>query len=1332
MMGINSKEHQKAFIKIDPAKLNTLNAEQVLRRLQDGFVAVHPMYWIRRYIAGADEDNALVAGCTNVSIGNVFFPRTVPCCPGGRTKPTCRRSSRILFLYFFLPCNTGYGANTAGEVFKQGKGKMHAYVVADPCPLKPCMVANGPRDLWSHWKDGAAGKEGDHDARPPMWQFSDDDQSDGEGNLGGNEDDGDEDDGDEDDGDEDDGDDEATDEDRSKSTGKSKSKGKINANSKSKGKSNTNSNSNSNTNDDSYDDARLNPSKKRKDGHHAPPPPPSPPPGRGGNKTAVNRSETARYHASVSGAAMFWHQAVGAALDGTNLNLYNVPGAESFFSTPRSWIKSTWERFQMYMPFSRHPEGNAEHGRRCMDVAAHVVIHDRDLVMVDWPAIDKNVPVWVEQLESTYKWDPSSMRPIVGRCELGAQVPLTKHDGRFTNEASHQADVNVIADLLHMAKTNKFKAQPLDYELNFMRMVAGALEGACKAAVVLGQTTTGNATAAEIVDAFNELPILLPVLRSWAKSFTNGVGVKTNPYLFCPNTALGSGRPIMLPGAVADHFERVLISRVGTTNMKKYEDALKVCLPGQRYKQYVDGRKRLNRTLNDTATKANLLFPGVRKTFKLIERDNIESTWYCPGCFKPFCKSRRNKDLDQQVRNHACTDSAGATTPDDLINAEHKDVDKYFRKREKRRQKPQKELFNGVVSGQMRKTVVNEMGGVGKSDAINDIVQHMLRTRGFNSVLHVNMTHAAKLQCVTGVTAHSLFRWDYVDKKKFFELIYHPLDDDEDSLKASVIAHINANFSNRDDKRRFMACELVVLGECYQYNIYTMRWIECFLRTIIGNGEYWGGCQVILEGDAPQTNLFTEEEDQDIIDELKRGIPNPNLFFFEDPKFFTSWQFERFSFGKDAPNMRFGKDPKLLKLVRDIQMNNFDNLSVKKGLLQGFGTKIPKYFIMEHCVMVAGAYLMHKEKCTAQQLKVWLQNPTMPKNLVNPKGKHEKPTTLLSQIVAQAVEYLEQGFLEEPKPNATNDDLWHAHIGSAHSQKQALAIITELRYELRDTKNEVDTCVLDNLYNTVVSDGNKTLSKGEVQTLLDYNPTFRDMYNNRMERIVAQEATKLWKNELVLLSRALPNQSLHMWQRMTVEGYDDSEKQELIVTVHHGPNYLDHTGRRLQRMDVDTFSIPRTNNQGKKVGGAKDYRVTVQAFPVIPAMFYTAKATTGLTLPGWVLCCNVLPGLKAGDGYLMITRATTGGKVWFVGNDFDENNVNTWQRWFKVEARAVQYVEKLNFLQDRRNDDMGGQWMSRVPLDKYTEVCRLQDGTYVFRNQLRQAKRLRESVILGI
>jgi pimeloyl-ACP methyl ester carboxylesterase len=33
---------------------------------------------------------------------------------------------------------------------------------------------------------------------------------------------------------------------------------------------------------------------------------------------------------------------------------------------------------------------------------------------------------------------------------------------------------------------------------------------------------------------------------------------------------------------------------------------------------------------------------------------------------------------------------------------------------------------------------------------------------GFNSVMHVNMTHAAKNQCVTGVTAHSLFRWDFV------------------------------------------------------------------------------------------------------------------------------------------------------------------------------------------------------------------------------------------------------------------------------------------------------------------------------------------------------------------------------------------------------------------------------------------------------------------------------------------------------------------------------------------------------------------------------------------
>jgi hypothetical protein len=69
MMGINSKAYDEAFYKVDPSSLATLDAEQVLGKLQDSIVCMHPMYWIRRYVAGLEEDEALVPDGTDVSIG---------------------------------------------------------------------------------------------------------------------------------------------------------------------------------------------------------------------------------------------------------------------------------------------------------------------------------------------------------------------------------------------------------------------------------------------------------------------------------------------------------------------------------------------------------------------------------------------------------------------------------------------------------------------------------------------------------------------------------------------------------------------------------------------------------------------------------------------------------------------------------------------------------------------------------------------------------------------------------------------------------------------------------------------------------------------------------------------------------------------------------------------------------------------------------------------------------------------------------------------------------------------------------------------------------------
>ena len=70
MMGINSKAYDNAFFKFNTAQ--DLDAGTVKEQICTGIVSVHPMYWIRRIIAGWDgECNVLDRSVTDVSIGTV-------------------------------------------------------------------------------------------------------------------------------------------------------------------------------------------------------------------------------------------------------------------------------------------------------------------------------------------------------------------------------------------------------------------------------------------------------------------------------------------------------------------------------------------------------------------------------------------------------------------------------------------------------------------------------------------------------------------------------------------------------------------------------------------------------------------------------------------------------------------------------------------------------------------------------------------------------------------------------------------------------------------------------------------------------------------------------------------------------------------------------------------------------------------------------------------------------------------------------------------------------------------------------------------------------------
>ena len=1000
--------------------------------------------------------------------------------------------------------------------------------------------------------------------------------------------------------------------------------------------------------------------------------------GRGGAPLYAQHGQTMWTAADEAGVVTMFPQGMGMSPLASNMNSFPSPLADPFVCFQQDF-ESEVQRTQVYIPSLKKAVGEVKNGYNFLEIAAHAVRHG-DIIIHDWCAQLKTATSWVRQLEHTFTWGD---KPFVGRCELGAEI--RRHEGRFTLELSDQADTDVINDLLSIAKNNMFNAYVRDDELAVMRMLAGALEGAAMAAVKMGQTTTGKATYEDLQSALNELPILLAVVRSWAKTFTNGSRVETNPYLFCPITGLGMGRPIMIPGAVSDYFYRVLHKSVGGGNNWAKVDKIFIKHLGQnRYRTYTKGRDDLDKSLRQSRDK--LIRPAEMISIDAYYRGKPEDTRFCPHCFRPFYVGNSNRKLHEQVTYHPCTqrppiDFSG------LISSSNPAFKKFRKERKNKLTATQAALVHAIVNDRVPRLILQAVGGSGKSFAIAEAVYDMICKRGYYSVLHISLTHAAKLQCVTGETAHSRFKWDHVSGSYQLSIYWEKSTD----LETSVTAFISDHFSENQDKGPFLGCELIVLGECYQYDYFTVRWIECFIRQITGaKDKLWGGRQVVLEGDAPQNDLFMDSTQMNTL-RSDRHIPNPCQFVFQDPRFYMM-RFEYFALGTGEKNRRYDDD--IAMLVADIQLGNVNKWEQNTRLVHRLGSGVPNILKWESDIMAAGAYLIAREDYDAERLKKWLLKP----HKINKPSGDEHYRYKVKLAIDRAVDHLLDGnFLnQELPPSNNNDDMkYHAHIGTRNAEKQSLALLNEVRWERRQQKLFATLLVTntpDVTYEWDFRGNSNQVEEADVNTLMN-SKDYIEKYRKSTFRKISL-AMKIYKGMQVLLTKATAGEALHLYQRMTVEDYDPGT-DELIVTVHHGPNFVDQPNRRLKKTDVETFSFAFAQRKGKK---PRIVWTTVNVFPVIPAMFYTAKSTTGLTLPGWVLCCNV-ETMSNGDGYLMLTRATEGSKVCFSYTTF--RTKTEWINSFKVSFAAVNYVKELEELQKKQMDERGGHFYPRLLLETF-------------------------------
>jgi hypothetical protein len=1239
MMGLNSKKYDNMTCVLTPEELKTATGTGILDKLMLKGASTHPMYWIRRIVAGMQSDGVLGSPAPDVTIGTRMCVCVRVC--------TCVCVSYISLLP--NACTPGFGLNTGGYVKVDGN-YVPAWPVTTPCAYKPCMQ---PGNIWNN----------DEDEHAVAMEVDEEPEGNGNGDEGEAGSDGADYEGD---------DDRSTDDD---DVGDLHSTGDDEEGHDIADRSNRHS----------------QPGCSDRDGDPKPPYPVSHKKLNVARTTPETRRNTSWLRASEDGAVVSYHQAGGMGPPFSLTNVYASARLADKYIV-KSWTRSNVLRYHMYMTSCRSCPDMNKGAKRFMDVAAAAVSRndgDDEVKVVDWPHLQKGILDWIPELEEVYTWEhPFHTNPFLGRCELGAQVGL--------NVDSNQDDIDVIEDLLSIAKENRYRAYPLEEELTLIRMVATALEGAAMAAVDMAQITQGTHNQDDIVQACHELPILLPVLRAWAKTFTNGRFVETNRHMFCPNTGLSQGRPIMPPGAVLPYLEKVLRGVLGASNIAKMDAVLSKHLGDA----YIRNRNEFDRHLKGPKQQHNLLHAGPVLSIDKRARDAPKDTRYCPHCLKAFCAAERNnKKLADQVRYHPCTVDNGnngkkipsavdTLTKKYLLPYDDKRVKEAMKERSKRRTDIQDELVQNSINGDCRRMLVPAMAGQGKSTAIDDLVKLLIFLEGYNAVLHINMTHAGKQQCVVGVTAHKLFKWNY---KTFalHDLIYHSYDKPGELLDA-VTAHINDHFKDFEDRRPFLACKYIIYGECFQPTSYMYRWMECFFRVITGNKLTWAGRQLISEGDATQNDHFFEKHDATYITS-KRGVAEPGQFLFQDPLFHLSG-FEVFDFGPTENNQRFGDDPILLKMVVDIQAGNSQRWNHHATQLrEHFGHDVDNFYKMEHRLMVVGAHLMSRCNHDAKMLEDWYLRPTL---ATFDNDAIYLEDARLQKVFREAVDdLLVRGFLASGKaPDlADMNNLYCSHIGTMHAQKAALSVLTVLRYRLRGTDA---TLLVTNVprvtyrHRTTTSPPLDEKNDRENRIwFLRGEADYMQRHKKTMDRETAHAAPDIYKGMQVLLTTALPDLSLYLWQRLTVEDYDKTA-DELIVTVHHGPNLADQKGRRIARVKIDEWYYPN---------GGMNMWTTIEGFPVVPAMFYTAKATTGLTLPGWVLCCNVFE-MKEGDGYLMITRGTRGSKVWFVNDECD--SVEEWNSWFKVHSAAVAFYDKLKAMRKASEDSLK-MTLRRMPLNTF-------------------------------